>query len=323
MTTDKPRKNEEVTVNKDFISIADLTRDEIFEIFDLTRELKDKTRRRKEHHLLKGYTLAMIFAKPSARTRVSFETGIYQLGGYALYLAPADIGIGTREAVKDVARVISRYNDLIMARLFAHSDMEELARYASVPVINGLTDYNHPCQIMADAFTILEHKGSLDNLKIVYVGDGNNIAHSWINFASRVPIHLTICTPRHYEPDAATLQNARKAGISTIEILSDPVQAVKDADIIYTDVWASMGQEEEAEKRRKIFKPYQVNSELLKHAKSDVNVMHCLPAHRGDEITDEVIDGPHSIVFDEAENRMHVQKAIMVKLAQIHQGISG
>ena len=303
-------------MNKDFLSIAELKEQEIHEIFDLTRDLKEKTRKRQEHHYLKGYTLAMIFAKPSARTRISFETGIYQLGGSALYLAPTDIGIGTREAVKDVAQVISRYNDLIMARLFAHSDIEELARYSKVPVINGLTDYNHPCQIMADAFTILEHKGKIDNLKIVYIGDGNNVANSWINFASKIPIHLVICTPRDYEPDAATLKNAENAGVSRIEILADPEKAVKDADILYTDVWASMGQEKEAEKRKKIFQPFQVNKNLLGQAKDDVKVMHCLPAHRGDEITDEVIDGPHSIVFDEAENRMHVQKAIMVKLAK-------
>ncbi len=303
-------------MNKDFLSIAELTREEINDIFDLTRELKEKTKKRREHHLLKGYTLAMIFAKPSARTRISFETGIYQLGGYALYLSPNDIGIGTREAVKDVAQVVSRYNDLIMARLFDHAHIEELAKFSEVPVINGLTDYNHPCQIMADAYTVLEHFGKIDNLKITYVGDGNNIANSWINFAARVPIHLVICTPRSYEPDSATLKNAREAGLSKIEILSDPVQAVRDADVVYTDVWASMGQEAEAAERKKIFQPYQLNSQLLKHAKKDVKIMHCLPAHRGDEITDEVIDGPNSIVFDEAENRMHVQKAIMVKLAQ-------
>ena len=303
-------------MNKDFLSIAELTDTEIFEIFDLTKELKEKVKKREEHHYLKGLTLAMIFAKPSARTRISFETGIYQLGGSALYLAPADIGIGTREAVKDVARVISRYNDLIMARLFAHSHIEELAEYATVPVINGLTDYNHPCQIMADVFTILEHKGKIEQLKIVYVGDGNNVANSWINFASKIPIHLVICTPREYEPDVTTLKNAQSAGVSRIEILADPVTAVSDADVLYTDVWASMGQEEEAEARKKIFKPYQLNQELIGKAKEDVKVLHCLPAHRGDEITDEVIDGPHSVVFDEAENRMHVQKAIMVKLAQ-------
>ena len=215
-------------MNKDFLSIAELNEQEIHEIFDLTRDLKKKTRNREEHHYLKGFTLAMIFAKPSARTRISFETGIFQLGGSALYLAPSDIGIGTREAVKDIAQVISRYNDLIMARLFAHSDIEELARYSRVPVINGLTDYNHPCQIMADAFTILEHKGKIDSLKIVYIGDGNNVANSWINFASKIPIHLVICTPRDYEPDAATLKNAESAGVSRIEILADPEKALLD-----------------------------------------------------------------------------------------------
>ena len=299
-----------------FLSIADLTKAQIYEIFELTRELKAKTKKREEHHLLKGYSLAMIFAKPSARTRISFETGIFQLGGMALYLAPSDIGMGKREAVKDIAQVISRYNDLIMARLFAHSDIVELTKYSRVPVINGLTDYNHPCQIMADAFTVLEHLGRVDNIKITYLGDGNNVANSWMNFAFRIPIHLAICTPRNYEPDSETLARAQKASISEIEILNDPQKAVKNADIVYTDVWASMGQEAEAETRKKIFAPYQVNSELLAQAKSSVKVMHCLPAHRGDEITDAVIDGPHSIVFDEAENRMHVQKAIMVKLAQ-------
>ncbi len=303
-------------MKKDFLSIADLTRQEIFEIFELSKELKQKTKNREEHHLLRGLSLAMIFAKPSARTRISFETGIYQLGGYALYLSPSDIGIGKREAVKDVAQVVSRYNDLIMARLFEHSHIEELAEYSSVPVINGLTDYNHPCQIMADAFTILEHLESLDGKKITYVGDGNNVANSWINFASRVPINLVICTPRDYEPDNTTFQNAQNAKLSSIEIVSDPVAAVKEADVVYTDVWASMGQETESEKRKKIFKAYQINEALLKHAKENVKVMHCLPAHRGDEITDAVMDGRHSIVFDEAENRMHVQKAIMVKLIQ-------
>ncbi|MFZ0389427.1 MAG: ornithine carbamoyltransferase [Calditrichia bacterium] len=303
-------------MKKDFLSIAELTRDEIYEIFDLTKNLKEKVKKREKHHELDGYTLAMIFAKPSARTRISFETGIYQLGGYALYLSPNDIGIGTREAVKDVAQVVSRYNDLIMARLFDHSHIEELAEYSRVPVINGLTDYNHPCQIMADAFTVLEHLGTLDNIKITYVGDGNNIANSWINFASRVPIHLVISSPRDYQPDTATLENAKNAGLSTIELITDPKEAVKDAHVVYTDVWASMGQEKEAAERKKVFADYQLNSELMKHARPDAKVMHCLPAHRGDEITDEVIDGPNSIVFDEAENRMHVQKAIMVKLAQ-------
>lgn len=303
-------------MKKDFLSILDLNYNEIFGIFDLTKELKEKTKRREPHHILKGYTLAMIFAKPSARTRLSFETGIFQLGGYGIYLSPQDIGIGKREAVKDIARVISGYNDLIMARLFAHSDIEELAEFSSVPVINGLTDYNHPCQIMADAFTILEHKGVLENIKIVYVGDGNNVANSWLNFASIVPLHLVICSPSDYLPDKTTIENARKFQSSKIEIISDPVEAVRDADILYADVWASMGQEAEAEARKNIFRPYQLNKDLFSHARKDALILHCLPAHRGEEITDEVIEGANSVVFTEAENRMHVQKAIMVKLAK-------
>ncbi|MBN2423845.1 MAG: ornithine carbamoyltransferase [Calditrichaceae bacterium] len=301
-------------MKKDFLSIADYSKDEILRLFDITKELKDKTRRKEEHHLCKGLSMSMIFAKPSARTRISFETGMYQLGGYALYLSPADIGIGAREAIKDIAQVISRYNDIIMARLFAHAHILELAKYATVPVINGLTDYNHPCQVMADIYTVLEHRTNLNDLKVVFIGDGNNVANSWINLAAKLPMHLVICSPSGYEPDAGTLQYARSQSISTIEILSDPVSAVKDADVVYTDVWASMGQEAEAAKRKKIFIPFQVNSALMKHARKDAYVMHCLPAHRGDEITDEVIDSAQSIVFDEAENRMHVQKAIIVKL---------
>ena len=303
-------------MKKDFLSIPDLTKEEIFEIFDLTKELKEKTRRRESHRLLEGYSLAMIFAKPSARTRLSFETGIYQLGGYGIYLSPQDIGIGKREAVKDVARVISGYNDLIIARLFDHAHIEELAEYSSVPVINGLTDYNHPCQIMADAYSILEQKDNLDNLKVVYIGDGNNVANSWLNFASIVPMHLAICTPPDYLPDKSTTENAQNHSRSTVEILSDPVEAVQEADVVYTDVWASMGQEAESEARKKIFQSFQVNTELMSNAKEDAIVMHCLPAHRGDEITDEVLESQNSIVFAEAENRLHVQKAIMVKLAR-------
>ena len=301
-------------MKKDFISIADYSLSELEGIFDITRELKEKTKRREEHHLCKGLTMSMIFAKPSARTRISFETGMYQLGGYALYLSPNDIGIGKREAVKDIAQVISRYNDVIMARLFEHIHMEVLAKHATVPVINGLTDYNHPCQIMADIFTVMEHRKNLKDIKIVYIGDGNNVANSWINLASKMPMHLVLCSPSGYEPDKKTLENARKAGISEVQLVTDPKAAVKDADVVYTDVWASMGMEAEARARRKVFLPYQVNSELMAHAGKNALVMHCLPAHRGDEITDDVIDGPQSIVFDEAENRMHVQKAIIVKL---------
>ena len=291
-------------MKKDFISIADYPLSELEAIFELTTELKEKTKRREEHHLCKGLTMSMIFAKPSARTRISFETGMYQLGGYALYLSPNDIGVGKREAVKDIAQVISRYNNI----------MEVLAEHATVPVINGLTDYNHPCQIMADIFTVMEHRKNLNDIKIVYIGDGNNVANSWINLASKMPMHLVLCSPSGYEPDQRTMENAKKAGISKIELLTDPKTAVKDADVVYTDVWASMGMEAEARARRKVFLPYQVNSELMAHAGKNALVMHCLPAHRGDEITDDVIDGPQSIVFDEAENRMHVQKAIIVKL---------
>ncbi|HEX9972381.1 MAG TPA: ornithine carbamoyltransferase [bacterium] len=297
-----------------FLSIAELTKDDIFEIFDLTKELKAKQKKGESHHLLKGKTLAMVFAKPSARTRISFEVGMFQLGGHALYLSPNDIGIGTREAVKDVARVLSRYNDGIMARLFGHNDIIELAEYSSVPVINGLTDLLHPCQIMADTFTILEHRKTLDNLKVAFIGDGNNVANSWINFASRVPMTLALGVPNGFDPNPEILANAKKSGISEISVHYDPKAAVKDADVVYTDVWASMGQEAEADKRKQLFKPFQVNDELMKHARPDALFMHCLPAHRNEEVTDSVIESPTSIVFDEAENRMHVQKAIMVKL---------
>ncbi len=301
-------------MKRDFIHITDFSSDEIHEIFALTAKLKAYLKKGKEYIPLKGKNMAMIFAKPSARTRISFETGMSQLGGHAIYLSPGDIGIGKREAVKDIARVISRYDDIIMARLFEHRHMLELAEFASVPVINGLTNLNHPCQIMADIFTILEHRKHLNDLKVAFIGDGNNVANSWINLAARLPMHFVLASPGGYDPDPGILNNARNIGISHIDILRDPAEAVKDADVIYTDVWASMGQESEMEQRRADFIPFQINSALMKHARKDAFVMHCLPAHRGDEITDEVIDGPNSIVFDEAENRMHVQKSIIVKL---------
>ncbi len=303
-------------MEKDFLAITDLTTEEIHEIFRLAQDLKRNQKRGKRYQPLKGKTLAMIFQKPSARTRVSFEVGMFQLGGSAIYLAPTDIGLGKRESVADIARVFSRYNDGIMARLFGHDLIVELAKYASIPVINGLTDLLHPCQVMGDVLTILEHRGHLDNLKVAFVGDGNNVANSWINMAARIPMRLHLAVPEGYDPDEKILANARNAGISEIVVHRDPVEAVKESDVIYTDVWASMGQEKEAAKRKKIFKSYQVNKELVAKAKPDVKVMHCLPAHRGDEITDDVIDGPHSIVFDEAENRLHIQKAIMVTLMQ-------
>ena len=301
-------------MSKHFLAISDSSKDAIFEMFDLAEDLKSKQKKGEPHKILKGKTLAMIFAKPSARTRVSFEVGMFQLGGHALYLGPNDIQIGKRESVGDVSQVLSRYVDIIMARLFAHDDILELAKHATVPVVNGLTDLLHPCQIMADLFTIYEKKGRSENLKIAYVGDGNNVTNSWINIASKIPMTLSVAIPEGYDPDDEILKSAMQSGISEIQIFRSPAEAVQNADVIYTDVWASMGQEAEAEKRKIVFRDFQINTDLLKHAATDCLVMHCLPAHRGDEITDEVIDGPHSIVFDEAENRLHVQKAIMVKL---------
>jgi ornithine carbamoyltransferase len=299
-------------VPRHFLSILDLTTEEIHDLFKLAADLKAKQKAGKPEQPLKGKTLAMIFQKPSMRTRVSFEVGMVQLGGHAIYLAPSDIGLGKRESAADVARVLSRYVDGIMARLFGHDLIVELARYSSVPVINGLTDFNHPCQVLGDILTILEHRGSLDDLTVTYVGDGNNMVHSWLNASARLPMTLKLACPEGYDPDPKVVENARKFG--KIHLFRFPEEAVRDADVIYTDVWASMGQEAEAEARKKVFRPFQVNEALVRLAKPDVKVLHCLPAHRGDEITDGVMDGPHSIVFDEAENRLHIQKAIMVML---------
>ena len=256
----------------------------------------------------------MIFAKPSARTRISFETGFYRLGGHALYLGPGDIGIGQREAVKDIARVISRYNDIIMARLFDHAHMLELAEHATVPVVNGLTDYNHPCQIMADMFTIGEHLGRHENVSITYVGDGNNIVHSWLRLATRLSLRLTIACPEGYAPDAATLKAAQEAGLSEIRLVHDAAEGVAGAQVVYTDVWASMGQKDQAAEREKAFSPFQVSSDLMAKAADGALFMHCLPAERGREVTDAVMEADTSIVFDQAENRMHMQNAIMLRL---------
>lgn len=297
-----------------FLSIADCSKEEIFEIFDLTRDLKEKQKQGVAHKMLEGKTLAMIFQKPSARTRVSFEVGMFQLGGHALYLGPNDIQIGQRESIADVALTLSRYVDAIMARLFGHEDIVELAEHASVPVINGLTDLLHPCQVMADLFTVLEKRANLANLKVAFIGDGNNVANSWLNMVARVPFALHFAIPQGYDPDQETLARARQNPDSDVQLFRDPREAARDADVIYTDVWASMGQESEAETRKKAFAAFQVNEDVLKVAKPDCLVMHCLPAHRGEEITAGVIDGPQSIVFDEAENRLHVQKAILVKL---------
>lgn len=299
---------------KSLISLNDLSHEEFWQIFELSSILKFKRLTGEPHELLKGKKLGMIFAKPSTRTRVSFEVGIYELGGIGLYFGPNDLQLNRGETIADTARVLSRYLDGIMIRTFSHQDVIDLAKYGSIPVINGLTDLMHPCQVLADLFTILEKKKTLRGLKFAYVGDGNNMAHSILHGCSKVGMDVSIASPQGYFPDPQIVKEAQenaKYFNSKVEITTDPIAAVKDADIVYTDVWASMGQEKEAEERKKIFKPYQVNSELVKYAKPDYLFMHCLPAHRGDEVTNEVADSPNSVIFDEAENRLHVQKAIM------------
>lgn len=302
-------------MKKDLLAITDLSTSEIYDLFELAGDIKKRTAEDRSYAPLRNKTLAMVFQKPSARTRISFETGMYQLGGHAIYLGPGDIGMGMRESTADIARVLSRYNDGIMARLFNHSDILELAEYSAVPVINGLTDLLHPCQILSDLFTILERRGILEDLHVTYVGDGNNIANSWLNAASRLPFYLTISVPEGYDPDYEIFTAAVNSpgGSDRVKIERDPQKAVRDADVIYTDVWASMGQEDELPGRRKVFYNYQLNSSLLKYAGKNPCIMHCLPAHRGEEITGEVIDGESSIVFDQAENRLHLQKAILIK----------
>ncbi len=302
-------------MKRDFLHITDFTTDEIWETLELAKEIKAKLKNREDYKPFKDHSLAMIFAKPSARTRVSFETGFFRLGGHALFLGPNDIGIGKREAIKDIARVFSGYNDMIMARLFDHQHIVELAEYASIPVVNGLTDYNHPCQIMADILTVYEHRGNLNDMKIVYVGDGNNIVHSWLHLAARIPFHFICVCPEGFEPDETAVRLVEDEGISRVEVTNDPIVGVAGADVIYTDVWASMGQKEEAEAREKIFADFQVNTAMMNATGKETLFMHCLPAERGREVTDAVMESPNSIVFDEAENRMHAQNAIMVKIA--------
>jgi ornithine carbamoyltransferase len=298
-------------MRRNFITMFDLNREEILQIFELTKKLKDSQKKGIEHKILKDKTLAMVFEKPSLRTRVTFETGMTHLGGHAIYLAPADIQLGKRETVPDAARNLSRWVDIIMARVFAHKTVEDLAKSASIPVINGLSDLEHPCQIMADLFTISEKKGALENLTIAYVGDGNNVCNSFISASIIIGFKLNIATPAGYEPNKQYTEKAKNNVLT-----HNPKEAIVGADIIYTDVWASMGQESEAAKRQQIFMPFQINRELLKHVNKDYLVMHCLPAHRGEEITDEVIDGVNSVVLDQAENRLHAQKGIMVWLSQ-------
>ena len=297
-----------------FLHVNDLNEDSLNEILDRSSWVKAKVKEESDYKPLSGKSMAMIFAKPSARTRISFETGFYKLGGHALYLGPNDIGIGKRESVADIGRVISRFNDIIMARLFDHNHILELAEFSSVPVINGLTDFNHPCQIVADLFTIKEHLGRSQDFTISYVGDGNNIVHSWLELAMIIPFKLNIVCPEDYCPDLNLVNKAKDLGLSDIRIIHDPVKGVENSDIIYSDVWASMGQKEESDLRKKIFNPYQVNKALFNATGKDTLFMHCLPAERGLEVTDEICDASFSIIFDQAENRMHAQNAIILKL---------
>ena len=298
-----------------FLHISDYSTDALWDILKLAKKLKQKFRDREEYKIFNNKSLAMIFAKPSARTRVSFETGFEWMGGHALFLGPNDIGIGKREAIKDISRLLSRYNDIIMARLFDHSHILEFAENSTIPVINGLTDYNHPCQVMSDIFTIWEMRGSLDDLKVTYVGDGNNIVHSWLHFAQKFPMEFVCACPENYEPNSDTVNDSSGAGVSRVSVSHDPKNSVKNTDVVYTDVWASMGQKDEAEMREKIFQPFQVNGYLMAATGKNTLFMHCLPAERGREVTDEVIEADYSIVFEQAENRLHVQNAIMVTLA--------
>lgn len=298
-------------MKRDLLRIADLATAEIEAILELTTRLKSELRARTPHPLLAGRTLAMIFEKPSLRTRVTFEVGMVQLGGAAISLAQGDIRLGEREPAGDIARNLERWVDLILARVFLHQSVLDLAGAARVPVINGLSDLHHPCQVLADCYTLLERRGRIAGLRVVFVGDGNNMAHSWMDAAARLGFDFVLACPPGYEPDPTITAEAG----ARVTITHDVEAAVRGADVLYTDVWTSMGQEHEAAARRRAFKQYQVNERLVGRAGPDVLVMHCLPAHRGEEITDAVIDSPQSVIFDQAENRLHVQKAIMVWLS--------
>jgi len=303
---------------KDFINIADHSAQELQSIIDQARDLKRQWKKdgQNEAHL-EDKVMAMIFQKPSLRTRVSFDMAMRHLGGDALYLSPDEIGLGKRESIADIARVVSGYVDLVMARVFSHQHIEEMAKWASIPVINGLSDFNHPCQALTDAFTIQEKFGDLAGLNVSFIGDGNNVAVSLMYICAKLGANFTIANPEGYDMPQVAIQQgkkfARESGTS-LTLLNDPLQAAQDADVIYTDTWISMGQSGEAARRRDVFPPYQINQELVAHAKDETIVMHCLPAHRGEEITDEVADGPHSVIFDQAHNRLHAQKGLLVHI---------
>lgn len=299
---------------KHLLKIEDLTKRELLDLLGLADQLKFETKNGIPHPRLKGKTLGMIFAKSSTRTRVSFEVGMYQLGGHALFLNTNDLQLGRGEPVEDTARVLSRYLDGIMIRTFKQEDVESLAKYGSIPIINGLTDYSHPCQVLADLMTIREFKGGFDNLKLAFIGDGNNMANSLMAGCFKLGIHFAIACPYGYEPDASLVRKGTELGLCTV---TDSVEeAVRDADVVYTDVWASMGQEGEREERKKAFKKYQINNQMMKFAKPDAMVLHCLPAHRGEEIAANVLEAHAAEIFEEAENRLHAQKAVMVALME-------
>lgn len=307
-------KTGEELKGRDFISIHDFSNEEVAYILEIGHQLKQAQKKGEPHPVLAGKTLGMIFQKASTRTRVAFEVGMYQLGGHALFLSPRDIQLGRGETIKDTALVLSRMLDGIMIRTFSHDEVVELAKWASVPVINGLTDLLHPTQVIGDMMTIQEHKGDLKGLKLAFVGDGNNVAHELLFGGAKMGMHVTIACPPGFEPNQEVLNMARQDAAATgakLEVVISPWEAVKGADVIYTDVWASMGQEDEAEQKEKQFLEYQVNQTLLEAANPGAIVMHCLPAKRGKEITDEVMDGSQSVVFDESENRLHAHKAIM------------
>ncbi len=304
-------------MNRHLLTLHDWSTEEILDTLDLADELKYKQKNGIEHHLLKGKTLGMIFTKSSTRTRVSFEVGMYQLGGSALFLSSNDIQLGRGETIYDTANVLSRFLDGIMIRTYKQSDVEDLAKFGQIPIINGLTDLVHPCQILADFQTIREHKGKLSGLKLAYIGDGNNMAHSLLYGGAKVGMEIAIATPKQYECDPEVVKNALADACKTgtkLTLTNDPIEAIKDADVVYADTWVSMGQESEKAEKVKVFADYQINKELFSYAKPDAIFLHCLPAYRGYEVTEDVIDGPNSVIFDEAENRLHAQKAVMVKL---------
>ena len=303
-------------MKKDFLAVSDYSASELQEMLDLAIALKKEHFAGGNKPLFKGKVLAMVFQKPSLRTRVSFDMSMRHMGGDALYLSPSEIGLGKRESIADIARVISGYVDAIMARVFDHNHVVELAKWASIPVINGLSDYNHPCQAMADALTIIEKFGTLKGLNVTFIGDGNNVAVSLLHICARLGANFTLASPEGYDMTPRAIEIGKKISLesgSTMKFIRDPHEAVKNAHVIYTDTWTSMGQEEEAEKRMAVFPPYQVNQKLVNEADKDVIVMHCLPAHRGQELTDEVADGAHSKIFPQAHNRLHAQKAVLAK----------